>query len=145
MLNKSPNFKVLKKKQRKGKIKKNVFVNDSLIHGNIAIMSLSNSVLTLNELESIRKLLMRKLKDFNKGGKFRLFFRIFPHKMLTEKSKGSRMGKGKGGLHSWVCPVKKGQYIIEVSGLFEKGNSLKNLIQNLCSKKLNIKVSYIHK
>ena len=108
-------------------------------------MSLSNNVLTLNELESIRKLLMRKLKDLNKGGKFRLFFRIFPHKMLTEKSKGSRMGKGKGGLHSWVCPVKKGQYIIEISGLFENVASLKNLIQNLCSKKLNIKVFCIYR
>jgi len=33
---------------------------------------------------------------------------------MTSKSLGVRMGKGKGSLDFWGCPIRKGQLILQV-------------------------------
>jgi large subunit ribosomal protein L16 len=142
MLNLTPKYKVLKKKRKKGKINENLYVKDNLSFGKYGIASLNNCVVTLNELEAVRKLLVRKLREYNKGSKFKIWFRVFPHKMLTKKSKGSRMGKGKGALDCWVCPLHKGQVFLEIEGSFFNSLILKSFILNSFSKKLNFNITF---
>lgn len=142
MLNLFPKYKVLKRKRKKGKIKSLKFVNNSLSFGKFGVISLNNCVVTLNELEAVRKLLVRKLREYNKGNKFKIWFRVFPHKMLTSKSKGTRMGKGKGPLDCWVCPLTKGQIFLEIEGSFFNTKILKSFVLTSFSKKLNFNINF---
>jgi large subunit ribosomal protein L16 len=50
----------------------------------------------------------------------RYWIRVFPHFPVTAKPLEVRMGKGKGYLDHWVCKVKRGSIICELSGLSEK-------------------------
>ena len=38
---------------------------------------------------------------------------------LTKKSNGTRMGKGKGAVETWVAVVKEGKILFEISGVDE--------------------------
>ena len=38
----------------------------------------------------------------------------FPHKPITKKPTGVRIGKGKGPVVNWVCPVYAGNVVFEV-------------------------------
>lgn len=84
----------------------------SLSKGYIGLETLENGRITAKQLESLRKVLVRKLE---KQGK--LWFRIFPHHPVTAKAGEVRMGRGKGKVNHWVARVKKGQIIIEIGGV----------------------------
>jgi len=43
-----------------------------------------------------------------------IWIRSFPYRPTFAKDAGQRMGKGKGERTGWVCPVRKGQIILEV-------------------------------
>jgi len=79
------------------------------IKGQLALKSLENKRVTYNQLEACRKSIKRMLK---KNGL--VFIRIFTYHSITKKPLASRMGKGKGGHHIWIAPIKKGQIICEV-------------------------------
>ena len=82
------------------------------LYGNFAIKSLKPGKLKLKQIEAGRKAIRRNVK---KAGN--LYIRVFTNKSVTSKPVASRMGKGKGNHSFWMCPVKKGQIIYEVSSL----------------------------
>ena len=89
--------------------------------GEFGLISLESKYIFPNELEAIRKLVVRYIRNnrfiINSKTKPFLYFRIFPFVSLTTKPKAVRMGKGKG-LHTlWVYPLAKGQVILEIKGL----------------------------
>jgi large subunit ribosomal protein L16 len=49
-----------------------------------------------------------------------LWIRVFPDKPLTKKPLEVRMGGGKGAVEEWVCVVKPGRVLFEISGVDEK-------------------------
>lgn len=53
-----------------------------------------------------------------RGGK--VWIKIFPHKPVTAKAIGVRMGKGKGAPEMWVAPVKRGKIMFEIGGVSEE-------------------------
>jgi len=54
------------------------------------------------------------------------------------------MGKGKGGHHQWVCPVKKGQIIVEFR--FRRRKILEILLLlRKCRKRLPLKCQIVSK
>ena len=63
----------------------------------------------------------------------RVWFRKFPNKLLTRKSTGHRMGKGKGKFSARVAIYKKGEIILEASyldrGIFD--NHFKSILKSL--------------
>jgi len=83
--------------------------NFSAIKGNLILVSIENSRLTYNQIEACRKTIRRILK---KQGI--VYLRVFTNISITKKPVASRMGKGKGSHHIWICLVKKGQVICEV-------------------------------
>jgi large subunit ribosomal protein L16 len=105
------NFKY--KKQYKLKVKTHKFNN--LIHGVFGIRVLESCRLTTKQLEAIRRVFVRVTKRESK-----FWIRVFINKRLTQKSKGSRMGKGVGNFDSFVIDVKAGQVIFECSFLDSK-------------------------
>ncbi len=102
------------RKVRKGRIKGiETRVNNPMI-GVYGIKSLTSGRITAQQLESIRKLMSRKM---NKSGFIRL--RIFPSTPVTSKPAEVRMGKGKGSLKYWCFPVVAGRLLLEFQGVSE--------------------------
>lgn len=109
------------------------------LKGFLALKTLENSKLTYNQIEACRKSIRRVLK---KRGN--VFLRVFTDISLTKKSVASRMGKGKGAHNIWVCLIKKGQIICEISSLSVDiiNSSLKAL--KAASSKLPVKTKIIY-
>jgi|MDSX01.1.fsa_nt_gb large subunit ribosomal protein L16 len=80
-----------------------------LSFGTYGLQCNENTILSLQQLETCRRTLRRVL-----ARRAPLWIRAFPYKPLYKKEQGQRIGKGKGERHAWVCPVKKGQIILEV-------------------------------
>lgn len=80
--------------------------------GTFALKSLSGGKLTFKQIEAGRRAIRRTI--IKKG---LLFIRVFPYASLTKRPLGMRMGKGKGSHSQWVCPVRAGQIIYELSAV----------------------------
>jgi large subunit ribosomal protein L16 len=125
------------KKQFKGKLIGKTSKGFKIIFGKYAIKSLKESYITSAQIESARRIIVRKMKRLGF-----LWIRIFPNNPITKKSTEIRMGKGKGNVSFWVAKIKKGQILFEISGI-----SLEDSIDILksASNKLPIKTKIIFK
>lgn len=47
----------------------------------------------------------------------RVYINVFPDISITTKNIDSRMGKGKGDIKYWVCPIKPGKILFEISDI----------------------------
>lgn len=82
------------------------------LQGLYALQALQAGKLTLKQIEAGRKSIRRSIK---KAGK--LYIRVFTGRSITSKGHAARMGKGKGVHALWVCPVRKGQLLYELTGV----------------------------
>lgn len=131
---------------KKRKLKKNFllipktlnFKSCELKFGDFGIKSIQQGLIRPNQMESIRKMAKKFVKQFNGS----MWFRVFPHFSITKKPIEVRMGKGKGNIEGWYFPVRKGQCIFEIQGL-PRNNSLQLL--NYCKNKLSFKCKLISK
>ena len=85
--------------------------NTSVDFGTYGLQCNESTMLSLKQLETCRRTLRRVI-----ARRAPIWIRAFPYKPLYKKEQGQRMGKGKGERNAWVCPVRKGQIIIEVGG-----------------------------
>jgi large subunit ribosomal protein L16 len=77
-----------------------------------AIRAMGNGLLPMNQLEAIRKKLIRPIKKAD----FKLIIRPHITYSRTSKPLQVRMGKGKGNPSLWVAQIRKGQILFEVTG-----------------------------
>lgn len=77
-----------------------------------ALKSLGGGHLTFKQIEAGRRTIRRTVAK-----KGRLVIRPFTGISITKRSKGLRMGKGKGGHDHWISMVRRGQIIYELSGV----------------------------
>lgn len=101
--------------------------------GTFALKAVKSGKVTYNQIEAGRKIIRRNLK---KQGT--ILIRVFTFSSLTKKPLATRMGSGKGGHAVWVCPIRKGQIIYEVTGVIED-KAIQALSMATC--KLSIKTS----
>ena len=83
--------------------------------GEFGLQATTTSWITSRQIESARIAMTRYMK---RGGK--VWIKIFPHKSVTAKGIGVRMGSGKGAPEKWVAPVKRGKIMFEVGGVSEE-------------------------
>jgi large subunit ribosomal protein L16 len=76
--------------------------------GEYGLKATTRGRITARQIEAARRTMTRRIK---RGGK--IWIRIFPDKPISSKPLEVRMGKGKGGHHKWICPIKKGQILVE--------------------------------
>ncbi len=100
------------RKRQKGRIKGNSKGGNNIDFGSFAIQAIDRGFLTSRQIEASRRAMTRHMK---RGGK--VWIRVFPDKPVGKKPAETRMGKGKGSLDHWVCPVKPGKIIFEVEGV----------------------------
>ena len=135
MLNQPRNRK-FKKDQKNFRKETALSRGHRLNFGVYGLKSLESSRLTANQLESVRRVLAKRLKKLGK-----IWLRCFPYKPISSKPTKTRMGKGKGGVQYWVCPVLPGQVIVEISGSFSE-KTAKDIL-SLASYKLPIETKFI--
>lgn len=79
-------------------------------YGLKALESPRSGYLKASVIEAVRRVLIRKIRKIGK-----IWIRIFPYKPITQKPTKTRMGKGKGNVQFWACPIKQGQILFELS------------------------------
>lgn len=104
-------YRKLQKGQRRGIAGR----GSELAFGEFGLKVLVNGWFKNNQIEACRVVLARQL---HKGG--RLWIRVFPDKSITKKPAEVRMGKGKGDIDHWVCVIKRGRILFELSGIPEE-------------------------
>lgn len=89
--------------------------NTELHFGEYGLQALEGAWVTQQQIEAARVAMTRYMK---RGGK--VWIKIFPHKPVSAKAIGVRMGSGKGAPEDWVSPVKRGKIMFEVGGVSEE-------------------------
>jgi len=87
---------------------------DLVTFGDFGLKSMDRAWVTANQIESARRAIAHATK---RSG--RMWIRIFPDKPITEKGAGAPLGAGKGDVKGYVCVVKPGRIMFEVSGVTE--------------------------
>ncbi len=123
------------RKSQRGKRKGVATRGLKLSFGEFGLKSLENGWVTNTQLEAVRVMLARQLR---RGG--RLWIRVFPDKSVTKKPAEVRMGKGKGELDHWVCPIRRGKVLFELGGIPEE---FARYCFRLTAYKLPIKTKFI--
>ena len=83
--------------------------------GDFGLQAVEASHLTARQIEAGRMAIQRAVKRQGQ-----LWIRVFPDKPVTKKPLEVRMGGGKGAVEEWVCVVKPGKVLFEISGVDEK-------------------------
>lgn len=115
---------------------KNILKNEKIntakiVKGFYGLKLLESGVLTEKQLESMRRIITRITKRVAK-----IIINVRFNHPLTKKPLLSRMGKGAGGIDSWICYVKKGKVVFELSGISqETAITALNLVKNRISLK----------
>jgi len=106
--------KVKFRKSQRGKNRGVATRGSKLVFGEFGLKTLENGIMSSHHMEACRLSIARKMKGAGK-----LWINVFPRKPATKKPAETRMGKGKGDLSHWECPVKRGKVILEVGGIPE--------------------------
>lgn len=107
--------KVKYRKSQKGKNRGTATRGSALRFGEFGLKALDNGLLHSKHIEAARVSAARKMKGAGK-----LWISVFPAKPVTKKPAETRMGKGKGDLSHWVCPIKRGRILFEMGGVPEE-------------------------
>ena len=102
------------RKQMTGRLQGLAHRGSDVSFGDYALQAVGRGFLTSRQIEAARMAIQRKVK---RAGK--LYIRVFPDKPVTKKPLETRMGKGKGSVDHWVCPVRPGRILYEIEGVPE--------------------------
>lgn len=103
------------RKRQTGRLKGEAGTGNRISFGSIAIQAVSRGYITSRQIEASRRAMTRFVK---RDGK--IWIRVFPDKPQSKKPAETRMGKGKGSVEQWVCPIKPGRIIFEMDGVDPK-------------------------
>ena len=103
------------RKKHKGRTKGATKGGDAVSFGDFGLQSLQPGWITARQIEAARVAITRSVKKVGK-----LYIRVFPDKPITKKPAETRMGKGKGGNEGYVCVIKPGRVMFELSGVSEE-------------------------
>jgi large subunit ribosomal protein L16 len=106
-----PNQKKFRKNNKGRSLAKIEPKTNLLKFGTHGIQALEKGRITARQIEAVRRTITNYLR--RKG---KVWIRIFPDFPITNKPSEVRMGKGKGNVAYWVCNVKPGRILYELSG-----------------------------
>jgi large subunit ribosomal protein L16 len=123
------------RKQHKGRIRGVAKGGTDINFGDFGLQAMSNGLLTARQIEAARIAMTRHIKRQGK-----IWIRVFPDKPITKRPAETRMGKGKGSVELWACPVNRGRVLYEMDGVSEE---LAREALRLASHKLPIKTRFL--
>jgi len=103
------------RKQFRGKRRGVATRGVDIAFGEYGLQALSTGWVSGRQIEAARKKITFMTK---RAGKY--WIRVFPHKPITKKPVGVKMGSGKGAVEEHVAVVKSGTVLFELSGVTEE-------------------------
>ena len=125
------------RKMHKGRNRGLAQNGSTIAFGKFGLKASTRGRITARQIESARRAMTRYIK---RGGN--IWIRIFPDKPITKKHLETRMGKGKGNVEYWVCPIKPGKVLYEMEGVDE---DLAKEAFKLASAKMPISTTFIRR
>jgi large subunit ribosomal protein L16 len=129
--------KVKYRKQQKGKMRGVALRGGNLHFGEFGLQATDCGYISAKQIEAARIAMTRHVK---RGGK--IWIRIFPDKPITKKPAEVRMGKGKGSPEGWVCVIRPGRVLYEMSGISKE---MAKEALRLAAHKLPIKTRFVER
>ena len=123
------------RKKQRGRMRGSATRGATLEFGDYGIQALEPGWITNRQIEAARIAMVHHMR---RGGK--VWIRVFPDKVLTEKPAETRMGKGKGNPEHWVAVVKPGRILFELRGVASE-MALESIA--LAQQKLSIKTRLV--
>jgi large subunit ribosomal protein L16 len=103
------------RKEFRGKMRGNAQKGNTVTFGDYGLQSISRGWVSAKQIEAARKKITFMTK---RAGKY--WIKVFPHKPITSKAVGTKMGSGKGAIAEYVAVVKPGQVLFELGGVTEE-------------------------
>lgn len=103
------------RKQFRGKRRGNAIRGSNVDFGEYGLKSLGRGWLSGNQLEAARRTIAHTT---SRGGK--VWVRVFPHKPISGRGPGVRMGSGKGDIVEHVAVIQPGRILFEIAGVSEE-------------------------
>ncbi|MCI5052125.1 MAG: 50S ribosomal protein L16 [Simkaniaceae bacterium] len=125
------------RKQQKGNKRGLTKGGEFVEFGEFGMQALDRGVLTNRQIEACRVAITRY---FSRRGK--VWIKIFPDKPITKKPAETRMGKGKGGVDTWVAVVRPGRVLFEV-GNVSREDAQKALVR--AAAKISIRTRFVER
>ena len=129
--------RVKRRAQHRGRMTGKVTKGNKIAYGDFALVAEGSAWVTSNQIEAARIAMTRFVK---RGGQ--VWIDIFPHKPISKKPAGTRMGSGKGGVEYWAAVVKPGRVLFEMAGGSEADG---REAMRLAGYKLPIKTKFVVK
>ena len=129
--------RVKRRKQFRGRMTGKATKGNKIAYGDYALVATEPCWMTANQIEAARIAITRYTK---RGGQ--VWINVFPHKPVSKKPIGTRMGKGKGNPEFWVAVVKPGRVLFEIAGVTEEAA---REAMRLASYKLPCKSKFVKK
>lgn len=104
--------KVKYRKAQRGKNRGQALRGNQINFGEFGLQAIEANLVSSRQIESARRAITRYIK---RGGQ--VWIRIFPDHPMTSKGTETPMGSGKGTLDHFVCKVKPGNILYELSGV----------------------------
>ena len=123
------------RKQQKGRLRGVAKGGADITFGDFGLQATSSGLITARQIEAARIAMTRHVKRQGK-----IWIRIFPAKPITKRPAETRMGKGKGSVELWACPVNRGRVLYEMEGIPE---DVAREALRLASHKLPIKTRFL--
>lgn len=102
------------RKEFRGKMGGVATRGNTVAFGDFGLKVTESAWISAAVLESARRTITHHTK---RGGK--LWLRVFPHKPLTHKTAGAKMGSGKGDIDKYTSVVKRGTIVFELGSTDE--------------------------
>lgn len=102
------------RKQFKGRLRPRAKRGTELSFGDFGLQAIDAGHMTARQIEAARIAITRKIKRLGK-----VWIRVFPDKIVTQKPAETRMGRGKGNPEFWVASIAPGRILYEMEGVPE--------------------------
>jgi large subunit ribosomal protein L16 len=123
------------RKMQRGRMRGMASTGNTVAFGDYGLQALAPVWMTARQIEAGRRAITRYIR---RGGK--VWIRVYPDKPITKKPLEVRQGSGKGPVEAWVCVVRPGRVIYEISGVKEE---VAREAMRLAAHKLPIKTRFL--
>lgn len=125
------------RKQFRGKNRGVALRGATIAFGEFGLRATTSGWVSARQIEAARKKITYATK---RNGRY--WMRLFPHKPVTLKPVGVKMGSGKGEIDRYVAVVKPGVILFEISGVTE---AEAKAAFTKAGHKLSVKTSFVKK
>jgi len=129
--------KVKYREMFRGKNRGKALRGTQLAFGDYGLKALTGGEISSRQIEAARKKITYATK---REGKY--WIKVFPHKPLTKKAVGVKMGSGKGNIDEYVAVIKPGTILFEIGGV---SKDLAKQALDKAAHKISVKTAFVEK